>query len=206
METSSRRVYLIRHGHILVEGPKRYIGQSEHPLSPRGREQVRELAQGFAAIPLAAVASSDAGRCLQTAQAIAQPKGLEVEMWPEFRELDLGGWEGLSFAEVRARFPEEFERRGQDPAGFRPPGGESFGDLLNRAAPAFERLLAASAGDLALVSHAGVIRVLLSHLSGTPLDDLFQYKPAYAGVYVLDFGPNGFAGMRPWAGDGATGD
>ena len=184
-QPSRRLVYLIRHGQTEQGRGKRYMGQAEYPLSERGREQAQKLALRFASLPLSTIASSDLARCLDTARPLARAKGITVLALPEFREINLGSWEGLGFDQVRARFPGEFERRGLDLTHFRTPGGESFNDVRVRVVPAYESLVAQTQGDLALVTHAGVIRVLLSHLLGTPLAEMFQYRPRHAGIYVL---------------------
>ncbi len=113
---------------------------------------------------------------------------------PDWREIALGAFEGLSPAQARDRFPEEFRRRGEDFAGFRPPGGESFADLAARVAPAFGRLAAGAAGPLLLVGHAGVHRVLLCGLLGLPLKNLFRLPQDHAGLTRLV--PDGAGGWR----------
>ncbi|MBI5896369.1 MAG: histidine phosphatase family protein, partial [Desulfobacterales bacterium] len=78
------------------------------------------------------------------------------------------------------------ERRGRDLEGYRPPGGESFGDLRSRVVPAFERIIAQATANILIVGHAGVNRVILCHLLGMPLAHLFRLGQDYAGLNIIE--------------------
>ena len=106
-------------------------------------------------------------------------------------EIDLGAWEGLSLAEVQARFPGEYEQRGQDLAAYRTPGGESFSEVADRACPALADLARDRSGPLLVVAHMGVNRAVLSRLLGRPLALLLDIPQAYLAVNVLCAGPQG---------------
>ena len=180
------RVYLLRHGHVETGGQRRYIGRTDLPLSPRGLEQAQRLAAGLARSGAGRIVSSHLTRARQTAQIIAAPLGLAVQVEPSLNEIDLGAWEGREMAQVRQADPEAYRRRGEDPAGFRPPGGESFQDLAHRVVPAFERILAGSVNVPIIVAHAGVNRVLLCHLLSIPLNKLFLLGQDYAAVNLIE--------------------
>ena len=186
-----RRVYLLRHGHVETGGRKRYIGRTDLPLSPRGVDQSQHLARDLADSGADRIVSSDLGRALQTARIIAAKLNLAVETEPALREIDLGAWEGRAMSDVRREDPEAYRRRGADLAGFRPPGGESFEDLVRRVVPAFERILAASPGVSIIVAHAGVNRVLLCRFLGMPLNKMFCLGQDEAAVNIIDEGPGG---------------
>ena len=93
----------------------------------------------------------------------------------------------MSISEVRQRFPREYERRGADLIGYRPPGGESFADLSVRVLPAFESAVSKAGRNLLIVGHAGVNRVLLCHLLGMPPDNLFRLDQGYGCLNILKF-------------------
>ncbi len=174
VHSSTASIFLLRHGHVQCGAERRFIGRSDVPLSPDGLKQAHDWAHWFSRRPPARVVSSDLSRARRTAEIIGGRCGVPVETMAGLREIDLGGWEGLAFETVRERFPGDFERRGADMADFRPPGGESFGDLQLRAVAAFGICLERTPGSLLIVSHAGVIRVLLCHLLGMPLANLFR--------------------------------
>ncbi len=182
-----RRIYLLRHGHVDSGGQRRYIGRTDLPLSPRGQEQARGLARDLAASGATRIYASDLRRAQDTARIIAAALGLKVILEPALREIDLGAWEGLTMDTVRHRDPESYRRRGEDLAGFRPPGGESFTDLARRVVPAFERIAASTRGAAIIVAHAGVNRVLLCHLLAKPLRQLFDQDQDHAAVTRIDY-------------------
>ena len=82
------------------------------------------------------------------------------------REISLGKWEGRSFSEVQQRFPVEFDARGQDIENWRPPGGESFADCRERVMGAVGNILRKTRGNILLVAHAGVNRLILCDALG----------------------------------------
>lgn len=180
-----RTLFLVRHGHAGVAGPKRYIGQSDLPLSDTGILQAQSLRCWFASIPLARIIASDLKRAVGTARIIAESHHIEIECLPEFREIHLGEWDGRTFDEIKNNHPDAFQARGQDLAGFRPSGGESFSDLQRRVIPALERCLRKSPGDLLLVAHAGVNRVVLCHFLEIPLTHLFRIGQDCGAVTVI---------------------
>jgi probable phosphoglycerate mutase len=184
---SDRCIYLLRHAEPLLEpGGRRYIGQTDPPLSPFGIGQAQRWRDCFGDIAMEGFFSSDLQRAAHTARIIAGGRESEVLLLPELRELNLGVWEGFSFDEVRQKDPQGFEQRGLDPAHYRPPGGESFDDLRRRGVPAFERIMAQVVGRVLVVGHAGVNRVILCHLLGVPLAHLFRLGQDYAGLNVVE--------------------
>jgi molybdenum cofactor cytidylyltransferase len=189
-----RTIYLARHGAIQPIGDGRhYLGQMDVPLSPEGRRQAEALRERLRQRQLSAIYCSDLQRSVETAAIIGEPHGLKPCPRPEFREIHLGAWEGLSFAEVRRRFPEEYEARGRDFIYSRPPGGESFLDLANRVLPALHRALASHPGNILIVGHAGVNRILLCHSQDRSLANLFDIPQDYGCLNLIrsrdaDFG------------------
>ena len=128
---------------------------------------------------------------METAAIIAGPHGLSPDACREFRETALGAWEGLSFDEVKERHPEAYAARGRDFIGFRPPGGESFLDCAHRVLPALYAALSSRPGDILIVSHAGVNRILLSPAQGRSLPNLFEIPQDYGCLNSMtcrDFG------------------
>lgn len=178
-------VYLIRHGEITQHRPRRFVGQSDLPLTDRGREQIRAVARYLEGANVARVVCSPLARCVESAGIIGDGLGLAVESTPDLREISLGVWEGLTVDEVRERFPGCYEARGRDLAGFRPPGGESFADVQHRVWTAFKGVLADTAGDAAVVAHGGVNRALLCRILGMPLEHLFRLEQDYGCVNVF---------------------
>jgi probable phosphoglycerate mutase len=186
-------IYLLRHGAIQSQGKgRRYIGWQDHVLSDMGRRQAYAWADYFNGMALDGVYCSDLNRCLETACIIAARCSLAPQALPELREVCLGAWEGRRFDAVRAADPQEFHWRGEHIADHRPPGGESFDDLQRRVWPVFTKLAPGSHQAILMVTHAGVVRVLLCRLLGMPLKNLFRIGLAYGALGIIDSGQQGF--------------
>jgi alpha-ribazole phosphatase len=188
-----RRIYLARHGAVVQPGGiKCYIGQTDLPLSADGLRQAELLAERLRGAELAAIYCSDLRRSIDTAQVVGKSHGLEPLADPGFREVSLGEWEGLSFDEVRRLYPEEYEERGRDIANFHPPGGESFLDCASRVMPALYDALSATSGDILIVAHAGVNRILLCHVLGKSVSEVLDIDQSYGCLNQIRYGEYAF--------------
>lgn len=180
-----KTIYLLRHGEIPSHSPRRFIGQTEVALTERGRAQMRQIAGFLQDAHIDHLFTSPLGRCLESAVIMGKVLDLSPEPEPALREIALGPWEGLTVAQVQQQFPGSYEARGRDIAIFRPPAGESFTDLSNRAWPAFLRILQETTENAVIIGHAGVNRVLLCRLLGLPLTQLFRLRQDYACVNII---------------------
>lgn len=181
-------IYLIRHGEITQSAPRRFVGQTDLPLTDRGREQVAAVAGFLAGRGVARLVCSPLSRCVESAGILGSALGIVPETMPDLREIALGSWEMLTVDEVRERFPGRYEARGRNLAGFRPPGGESFADVQRRAWPAFETAADDLDEPLAIVAHGGVNRTILCRILGMPLENLFRLGQDYACINILKAG------------------
>ncbi len=188
---TATRLYLVRHGRVAEGHTDRYHGHNDIGLSPEGVRQFEALAAQLAATPLAGVYSSDLTRTITGAGIISRGRELSPQAIPEFREVNFGSWEGLTFAEIMAQYPAELEERFRDLANFRIPGGESPRDVRARALPRLQDLLARHANEsFLLVAHAGLNRVILSEAMGLPLDHLFRLDQNYGCLNIIDYFPD----------------
>lgn len=186
-----RKIYLVRHGEIVTDGNRRYIGQLDLPLSDTGRKQAARLRNELACAELQGIFCSDLERSVSTARIICEKQSLEPVAKRELREISLGSWEGLTFDEVRRKYPGEFEKRGEDIFNYQPPGGESFAQCAGRVLSALEEILISLAGNVLIVGHAGVNRIILSRALGMSRENLFKIAQDYGCLNVLmpgDFG------------------
>ncbi len=176
-------IVLMRHARTM-QGHGRCIGRTDVPLSGEGVDQAAGIAGELGNVPFARLCSSPARRARDTLAPLAQCLGMDMEIAPDLDEIDMGEWDGLHFDDIRARFPEAYAERGRGFGRFRPPGGESFNDVADRAMAVLARLAALPRPVLA-VTHAGVIRSVLCRVTGHPMDDLFHFKPGYGTGAVL---------------------
>jgi probable phosphoglycerate mutase len=181
-------LYLLRHGEI--ESPRRdcFIGHTDVPLSSAGRDQILAWRDHFRDVAFRAVWSSNLLRAVQSAKLLSPGRESQIRTSRELRELNLGEWEGLPRDQVRAAHPDLWKARGENLSGFRPPGGESFGDLQRRVIPCIRGICAEPSDPVLVATHAGVIRVLICAVLDMPLANLFKIRIDYASLTVLDFG------------------
>ena len=179
------RIFLVRHGHIDNGPVRRFVGQRDLPLSPLGTAQAVSLGGTQVFDNVARIVASDLHRTLATAGFIADPRGLTVEPHAEMREICLGDWEGQTVESIRSEYADEYNKRRHNLENYRTPGGESFSDLGRRVLPVFQELVTETAGDLAIVTHLGVIRVIICRLLGIPLNNLFMLDHDYGAYTVL---------------------
>lgn len=168
-----KKVFLIRHGlPDFPNGERMCLGITDIPLGAEGLAQARAMAEKLP--PVTAVFSSPLTRAVQTAEAI----GMRVTILPDLRELYAGQWDGLTFTQIRARFPELYAARGIT-KNLPLPGAEDQAEGLARFRRAMEEAARRSPGDFAVVAHGGVMGEFLKDISG------LWRKPAYTEVVPL---------------------
>jgi probable phosphoglycerate mutase len=186
---------LLRHGVTPHTTGKRFsggLGGDDPGLSDEGRSQVRLAAEWLQ--PLAeratVVVASPVRRTLESARIVAETLGLPLETEPGLAEMEFGHWDGLTFAEVAERFPDEMERwRGSLDAA--PEGGESFRSVEKRVADALARVKERHAGrTVVVVSHVTPIKTLVAQALEAPLESLFRMELAPASVSVVSYYPS----------------
>ena len=160
-------ILIARHGQSDWNHEKRWQGHADRPLTERGREQAQALADRLAHIELDAVYSSDLKRARDTAAAVAESQGLELQQLPDLREVDVGSWSGLTRAEAEERFPEGFARWRDGYPGWK--DGETYEAMTDRVLRAVDEIAAEHEGGRVLVvSHGGPIRAM--HAAALGLD------------------------------------
>ena len=186
--TKARTICLIRHASPYEPGEAvRCLGKSDPPLSGIGMRQAGKLADWFRDKPLTAVYTSPLLRCRETAEAVTRAALLPVPVIKEdLRELDAGIWDGLTFAEIREKYPQEYEQRGMDLTHIPPPGGESFALAGERFSLCMNEILAESRGDIAVVAHAGVIRAFCCMLLSKDMNTLLTLPQPCGGITILN--------------------
>ncbi len=168
---------LVRHGQSEGNARRIYQGQMDLPLTELGRRQAEALAERLACRDISLLYSSDLSRALETAWIVGRRLGLTPITDPRLREIDLGGWSGLTRDQVIARYGEEWERwsRGED---IDHAGGESFERFWERIRSFIEDVLKRHPGETVLaVTHGGVSRILASKLLGLNLREMFTDLP-----------------------------
>lgn len=185
MRVIKRYIYLIRHGKTEYSGEKRYLGHTDCKLSEEGIDEIKQMTDIFIRnnIIIHSVFSSDLNRCKTTMKIIFPEK--EAILLKELREINMGTWDGLTFQDVKNKYPEDFKRRGENIADFIPSNGESFRECQRRAVKAFYHIVSTSKGNIAICSHAGFNRTLLCHFMNIELQDIFSIKQDYGCINII---------------------
>jgi alpha-ribazole phosphatase len=211
-------LYLVRHGETEGSGAKRYHGSIDIPLSENGILQARKASTfivehlkssavrqeasylkdvhgqvtastgGCTGETLASVYCSDLRRSTRSAEVLAGPFGLRPVVVPDLRERSFGIWEGMTFAEIKERYPEEFESWAGNPVKYSPPNGENTVEVSERVIRALDRIIEDHKGEnLAIVAHGGVNRIILCHFLGIPLENIFRIEQDHGAVNIIEF-------------------
>lgn len=171
------RLYLIRHGETDSNKDFRFQGQTDIELNDKGRKQAQLLAQHFKDIRLDVVYCSSLKRARCTAQPLAELHGLEVQPVDDIKEIAFGEWEGLSYDEINSKGLGQIDEFFKNPALCHVPGGENFSDVAARVEPFFKRCLSEmEKKDIAVVSHGGIIRVLLCLFLGLDMNKIWNFS------------------------------
>ncbi len=163
---------LVRHGETAWNAERRIQGHLDIGLNDTGRAQARATATGLAGERFAAIYCSDLGRARDTASAAAERLTLQPVPMPSLRERHYGAFQGLTYEEARARFPDQYLRfAARDPAFAFSEGGESLETFRTRIAAALEAIARRHAGTRVLVvTHGGVLDIAFRLATGRSLD------------------------------------
>ncbi|MCD8139701.1 MAG: histidine phosphatase family protein [Planctomycetaceae bacterium] len=174
-------VYLIRHAAPPQHRRNRFWGRGDPGVDAASLAEVRTLP------PLAwerptLVLSSPLDRAVQTATAFAAAFSLDVRREDDLAEADFGRFDGLTFAEIEQRFPEDASRWMREGDDFTFPGGESVAGFLARTEQAWRRITALPDEAVAVVSHGGVLAGWLCLFLGMDFSHRFAFRPVCAAL------------------------
>lgn len=179
------RLDLLRHGETELGGGLR--GSLDDALTDKGWAQLRAAVVGQG--PWDRLVSSPLQRCARFAEEIGAQLGLPVQLEKDLQELHFGAWEGQSTAVLMQTSAEALGRFWTDPYSFTPPEAEPVADFSARVLAAVERLHAAYAGKrVLLITHGGVMKLLLAQARGLPREQLLNVEVAHASLHSLTVG------------------
>ena len=195
-------IYMIRHGRTDWNDQRRIMGREPVPLNERGRRMVEAVAERLAAEDITAIYSGTLERVRETAEILAGAWGAEVLTEPRLDESAYERWVGKRYTELRG--DRDFELYASKPTDSNFSLGEGMRDIQRRALSVIERIAKEKrGGKTALVSHADVIKPVVTHYLGMDLDTMHRLAVANASVTVLDLAYPGAARIRymnvmPW--------
>jgi broad specificity phosphatase PhoE len=168
----STTLLLARHGETADNRRLVFQGQAGKALNALGRAQAMRLSERMRHHPPDVIVASDLERAVETARIVGEVVGLDLELDPDLREVDVGSWTGKSHEEVQEQFPDEWNawasgidvRRG---------GGETYGELSERVERAIVRAATTHAGKrVLLVSHGGSIKAYVAKMLGVSAEGM----------------------------------
>ena len=183
-------ILLIRHGETLGNREGVFRGQKDFPLNENGRTQAKALAEDLRAWKIDAVYSSPLSRSMETAQPLAESRGLPVIEEPGFTNIRLGDWEGVAKKWVEENQPELWKIWVSEPERLHRPGAETLAQVQGRAFSALERIVRDEAGKtIAAVSHRAVLKPLIARCLEIPAPYFWKIHMDTAAYSILEYTP-----------------
>lgn len=181
-----QKIYLFRHGELIIKYHKKYVGYLDAPLSETGKKQAQSINAFISKLKTKNVITSDLQRTFSELT-------VSFEKREELREINFGEWDGLSWEQIEKSFLDEAKEFLNNPSGFTFPSGDSFAQLSERVIPIFNELLNSKEGEnIFFVVHAGVIRTIISKKFNLPLQEVFNFKIDYGKCTIIEKNDNHF--------------
>ncbi len=160
------RIYLIRHGQTDWNIQGKIQGSHDIPLNNTGRKQAELLAKGMDSHPVKKIFSSTLSRAAETAKLIGERQKVDIYLMPDLIEVEFGKWEGMTWDQIKASYPVEYQQWNLNPVEVAPPGGETQLAVVKRCAEALKEILQMTEGkeDVAIVSHGATIAHLIAYM------------------------------------------
>ncbi len=190
------KIFLIRHAETVDNKAGIPLGQNDSPLTAEGKKQAQKTADYLSNFNIQAIYTSDLGRAQKTAEIIGQKLSLEPINVPEFRELDLGNWQGLGFNEIKFKMIKQtrLSRKDGIPINkIRPQNGENTYDHKKRVIPKFNQIIENHQGETTVViAHSGTNKLILGAIKQLPVGRYYQINQDNCTINLIHASPDGF--------------
>jgi alpha-ribazole phosphatase len=188
---ASTTIWLIRHG--LTDGAvDRCCGRYDVRLSTPGIQQAKAIATRLARESISSFYSSDLSRAVETARIVVEPHSLPFHTLDELAEMNFGDLESLRYEEIQHRYPDIFQSWMTRPTETRFPNGESFTEMKARVLGALDLLLSRHRNQsIAIVTHAGVIRLILAQALCIPDNQIFRLAQGHGAINRIEYFDHG---------------
>ncbi|MEK6686482.1 MAG: alpha-ribazole phosphatase family protein [Pseudomonadota bacterium] len=171
---------LLRHGK--TENSQRYCGSTNHPLTPLGWTQMWN-ATDKKPPQWQQIITSPLGRCAHFAQALEQRYAIPVTQDARLQEIHFGGWENQSAADLMQIDADALSRFWQNPIRYPPPDAEHLLDFEIRVLAAWHHIIQQfNDQKILLITHSGVIRIIICHIQQHPIERLLEFEVPHAGM------------------------
>jgi broad specificity phosphatase PhoE len=186
--TQNFQLLLIRHAETDFAGT--FCGQSDPPVNARGHAQISALLASLQPHKISVVYSSDLQRATTTGQSIAASFKTLLQITSDLREIGFGAWENLTWAQIQRQDHAYAERWAAKFPKLPAPNGEDFAAFEHRTLTMFDSI-AAARQNAAVVTHAGVLSVILTRRCGLSDEQAWLQTKTYCGVFIYPGGASG---------------
>lgn len=181
-------LYFIRHGQTSWNVANKIQGSCDTLLDATGISQAYDLGTKLkdTNVFIRKIYSSRQKRASQTAQIISQTMEKEYILIDGLEEINCGNWEGLTWSEVKAKFPKEYNEWYTNRRYYTLPNGESYEQVLARVLKTLHKIIAENKEDVAIVTHSAVIMCLKCYVTNTPFDQMSHFKLGNTSITEID--------------------
>jgi alpha-ribazole phosphatase len=182
------KLFLIRHGQTDWNLEGKIQGSCDIELNNTGIAQAEELSRKALEnnYRFSKIYSSKQKRALRTAEILSRAINVDYIATKGLEEINLGQWEGLSWAEVKGNFPKEYEEWYNNRRYTKAPKGESYQDMLERVLAVIYKIINENSEDVAIVTHGAVIMCLQCYITNTPFKEMSKFKAGNTAITEID--------------------
>ncbi|MEO0250167.1 MAG: histidine phosphatase family protein [candidate division WOR-3 bacterium] len=180
------KLYIVRHGETQWNKEEVFRGRKDVPLNETGLWQAERTGAFFSNKKVEVVYSSPLARATQTAEAICLATGARLSLDHAFIDMDFGPWEGLSLANVRTSYPQEFETWRKVPHRFRMAGAETLAQVRRRVREGLQRIETQANGTAVITTHRVICKLLALHFLGASNNAFWRVKVDPAGITLVE--------------------
>ncbi|QEK11806.1 alpha-ribazole phosphatase [Crassaminicella thermophila] len=181
------KIILVRHGETENNCDGLYCGWNDIFLTEKGLMQAKKVSEKLKEENFDYIISSDLDRTMKTAEIINQYHHVEIILESNIREMNFGLWEGLSYKEIKEKYPKEVKEWENDWIDYVTPNGESVKQMYERVTKAIDKIIHKNKrGNILIVAHAGSIRAILAYLIGRGMKDYWKYKIDNCGICIIE--------------------
>jgi len=182
------RLILIRHGKTCDNLKKKYSGIRDIGLTRAGRQEVKKIREKIKGLKVDRVFCSDLKRSWQTAEIIFSNRTCKIIKNSHLREINFGKWEGLTYIQIVRKYPSTFKRWLKDPFSVNIPFGEKLSHFVRKIKNELKKIVDQNTDKtVALITHSGVIRVILNTLQDIKRNDFWRLKINPGAVYIIEY-------------------
>ncbi len=191
-------LYLVRHGHTRATELGLLYSDPKIEITEKGLAQAQAAAKYVAATKPQILLCGAAVRVAQSSQPVEQETGLKAQIVKGFEEWQVGDWEGRTYLDIKKNDPDQYRCWCADPISNAPPNGESIVQLSERIRESLIELITNSEFEgktIAMVTHSGIIRSIIVHALGMPIENFWRLSIPTGSISRIDFSKN-FATMH----------